>query len=273
MPFNNHFNFNRFVRLFQQDLLINRTKYFLGILGLGVISYLIMYFFLYSTKGAMLDTYNYINSYYVGFFIFYMMAVGVVIGTAFPDLTDKIKTSSFLLAPGSVLEKLLVQFVIRIGLFVPIALGLFWTVLRLVKVSLVSDLEKGFDVSKIPYFEFRLLITGVNRTWDTWQILFFIFSLFSYGIYLFAGTTYFRRYALIKTVIFSAIVLGISILFMMLLSHIFYPQETQGFAIKLQTYRVAENLDSDHLFVVILSLVSWVFFLSIAYFKLKEKEA
>jgi hypothetical protein len=232
-----------------------------------------MYFFLYSTKEASLDTYDYINSYYVGFFIFYMMAVGVVIGTAFPDLKYKIKTSSFLLAPGSVLEKLLVQFVIRIGLFVPIALGLFWTVLRLVKASLVSDLAKGFDVSRIPYFEFRLLVTGVNRTWDPWFNLFIVSGLFSYGIYLFAGTTYFRRYALVKTVIFSAIVLGISILFMMILSHVYYPQKTYGFDIQLQTFHVTENLDSDHLFVVMLSLVSWMFFLPIAYFKLKEKEA
>lgn len=271
MQTNNYFNFNRFTLLLKQDLLINRTKYILGILGLGVITYLVMYFFLYSTNEQMLSFYNYINSYYVGFFIFYMMAVGIVIGTAFPDLTDKIKTSSFLLTPGSVLEKLLVQFVIRIGLFIPLALGLFWTALRLAKVSLVSDLEKGFDVSKIPYFEFRLLITGVNRTWDPWFILFVISSLFSYGVYLFAGTTYFKRYALVKTVITSAVVLGISILFMMMLSNIFYSQNG-FFEMKLQSFRVTENLDSDHLFAIILSLFSWIFFLVIGYFNLKEKE-
>ncbi len=274
MPLNNYFNIKRFSLLLQQDLLINRTKYLLGILGLGLISYLTMYFFLNSTKEQMLSTYNYINSYYVGFFIFYMMAVGVVIGTAFPNLTDKIKTNNFLLTPGSVLEKLLVQFVLRIIFFIPIALGLFWIVLRLAKASLISDLEKGFDVSKIPYFEFRFLITDYNNEiWNIWKILFSVFTIFSYVIYLFAGTTYFKRYALIKTVIVSVFVLGISILFMMLLSHVFYPQETHGFNIQLQTFRVAENLDSDHLFAVILSLVSWIFFLSIAYFKLKEKEA
>lgn len=275
MLFNNHFNLKRFVRLFQQDLLINRTKYLLGILGLGVITYLIMYFFLYSTGGQKLDYYAYINSYYVGFFIFYMMAVGVVIGTAFPDLTDKIKTANYLLTPSSVLEKLLVQFVIRIVLFIPIALGLFWTVLRLAKVTLVSNLEKGFDVSKIPYFNFRMLMTTTygNELIDKWKILFIVFGLFSYGIYLFSGTTYFKRYALVKTVIVSAVVLCVSILFMMLLSHIFYPQKTHGFDIQLQTFRIAENLDIDHFFAVILSLFSWLFFLSIAYFKLKEEEA
>lgn len=275
MPLNNYFNVKRFSRLLKQDLLINRTKYLLGILGLGVISYLIMYFFLYSTKEQMLSTYNYINSYYVGFFIFYMMAIGVVIGTAFPDLTDKIKTNNFLLTPGSVLEKLLVQFVIRIGLFIPIALGLFWTVLRLAKASLVSDLAKGFDVSKIPCFNFRMLITNTynNQLIDKWLILFLVFGLFSYGTYLFAGTTYFKRYALIKTVIVSAVVLGISILFMMLLSHIFYPKETYGFNIQFEPIQVTENLDSFKIAALGLTFFSWMFFLAMAYFKLKEKEA
>jgi hypothetical protein len=273
MPLNNYFNIKRFSLLLQQDLLINRTKYILGILGLGLISYLTMYFFLNSTKERMLSTFNYINSYYVGFFIFYMMAVGVVVGTAFPDLTNKIKTNNFLLAPASVLEKLLVQFVIRIGLFIPIALGLFGTVLRLAKASLVSDLAKGFDVSKIPYFEFRLLIIGVNRTWETWQIIFVIFGMFSYGIYLFAGATYFKRYALVKTVIASVVILLISMSFSVGLSHIFYPQETQGFDTKFIEFAVVEQISSLELFFLALSLLSWMFFLTIAYFKLKEKEA
>ena len=65
--------------------------------------------------------------------MFYMMAVGVIVGTAFPDLTDKIKTSNYLLNPGSTFEKLMVQFLLRIGLFVPIALGIFWIAIRLAK--------------------------------------------------------------------------------------------------------------------------------------------
>jgi hypothetical protein len=275
MPFNNYFNLDRFARLLKQDLLINRTKYFLGILGLGLISYLTMYFFLINTKGAIWNTDNYINSYYVGFFIFYMMAVGVIIGTSFPDLSDKIKTSNYLLTPGSTFEKFLVQFVLRIGLFIPIALGLFWTVLRLAKASLISDLEKGFDVSKIPYFNFRMLITNTynNQLIDNWQILFYIFGLFSYGTYLFVGATYFKRYALVKTVIASGVIFLISMSFSVLLSHIFFPNETYGFNTKLNEFAVTEHLSNLEIFLLALSLVSWMFFLAIGYFKLKEKEA
>jgi hypothetical protein len=272
MQTNNYFNLKRFVLLLKQDLLINRTKYLLGILGLGLITYLLCYWFLTSTKDSIIRNIDYIYQIYTTCFAFFMIVIGVVIGTAFPDLADKIKASHYLLSPGSTLEKLMVQFMLRIGLFVPIALGLFWIAIRLAKASLLPG-DSGLDPSIIPYFEFRFLITNYNnKIWDIWQILFAIFGLFSYGIYLFAGTTYFRRYALIKSVIVSAVVLGISILFMMMLSNIFYSQN-RFLQIQLQSFRVVEDLDSDHLFAVILSLLSWAFFLAIAYFKLKEKEA
>jgi hypothetical protein len=272
MQFNNYFNFGRFARLFRQNLLINKTKYLLTIIGLGLITYLMSYWFLDSGKDFLIQNENYIANRYAICFVFYMIAVAVVIGTAFPDLADKIKASHYLLSPGSTFEKLMVQFMLRIGLFVPIALGVFWITIRLAKASLTPG-ESGLDPSIIPYFDFRFLITNYNNEiWHVWQICFFIFGFFSYGTFLFAGTTYFRRYALIKSVIVSAVVLGISILFSMLLSNIFYSQN-RFFDIKLEEFHVTEHLDSFKLFALLLSLLSWMFFLAIGYFKLKEKEA
>jgi hypothetical protein len=201
-----------------------------------------------------------------------MMYVGVIIGLAFPDLSDKIKTSNYLLNPGSILEKIMLQFLIRIVLFVPVALGIFWIAIRLAKASLIPS-ESGLDPALIPYFDYVFLITKSNgKIWDTWQILFVIFGLFSYGAYLFAGATYFKRYALVKTVIASVVIMFLSMSFSVVLSHIFYSKETQGFSIKLKDYAVTEHLDSTMIFLLALSLLSWMFFLSMAYFKLKEKE-
>lgn len=279
MPFNNYFNLNRFVRLFQQDLLINRTKYFLGILGLGLITYLFTYWFLSSSKASIVGNSEQINFLYLTCFMFYMMAVGVIVGTAFPDLTDKIKTANYLLSPGSTFEKFLVQFLLRIVFFIPIALGIFWIAIRLAKASLVPAPEvlygnQFFDPAVVPYFEFRLMVTqGVDKLWDVWQIVFMIFGFFSYGAYLFAGGTYFKRYALLKTVVISGVLFISCILFSMLLSNIFYPKETRGFNFYLQTFQITEKLDSTQFFLLYLSLIPWIFFLSIAYFKLKEKEA
>lgn len=273
MPFNNYFNLKRFSRLFQQDLLINKTKYLLSLVGLGFVTYLLSYWFLDSNKNDLILNKHSINEYYMTCFVFYMVAVGVVIGTAFPDLADKIKTSNYLLNPGSTLEKVMLQFILRIGLFVPIGLGIFWLAIRLVKASLIID-ESGLDPSVIPFFEFRFLVTnGIDKLWELWQILFLIFGFFSYGVYLFAGAAHFKGYALIKTVIVSVVVLVVSILFSMMLSHIFYPMETHGFDIQLKNFAVTENLDSTKFFILYLSLPSWLFFLCITYFKLKEKEA
>lgn len=275
MPFNNYFNVKRFTRLLKQDLLINRTKYFLGILGLGLVTYLLSYWFLSSSKNSIINNLNSIYNHYMVCFVFYMMAVGVIVGTAFPDLTDKIKTANYLLSPSSTFEKYLVQFLLRIGLFVPIALGIFWIAIRLAKASLLPEMINGnqfFEPAVVPYFEFRSLVTREDKLWDTWQILFMIFGFFSYGTYLFAGASFFKRYALVKTVIISGILFGSSILFTVLLSHIMYPAATHGFQIHFDTFRVTDSLDSAQLFALYLSMLSWIFFLVFAYFKLKEKE-
>lgn len=278
MSFNNHFNFNRFVRLFQQDLLINRTKYLLGILGLGLITYLLSYWFLSSSKYSLIRNAENINNLYMVCFVFFMMAVGVIVGTAFPDLTDKIKTENYLLSPASTFEKFLVQFLLRMGLFIPIALGIFWIAIRLAKASLLPEMINGnqfFDPAVVPYFEYRLLVTRGDKLWDTWQILLMVFGFFSYGTYLFAGTTFFRRFALVKMVVVFAALIGSILLFMVLLSHIFYPHLTHGFQIELKRFVIIENIDfgSIEFFLLTLSLLSWIFFLPIAYFKLKEKQA
>lgn len=273
MSFNTYFNLNRFARLFQQDMLVNRSKYLLTLAGLGLVTYFLCYWFLASCKDNMIKHDYSVNQNYTICFVFFMIAVGVVIGTAFPDLSDKIKASNYLLNPGSTLEKVMLQFLIRIGMFVPIALFIFWIAICLAKASLGPG-ESGLDPSLIPYFEYRFLVSRSNGDlWDTWEILFMIFGLFSYGIYLFAGATYFKRYAFVKTVISSVIIFLASMSFSVLLSHIFYSQETHGFSIKLKDYAVTKHLDSTMVFILSLALFSWIFFLAIGYFKLKEKEA
>lgn len=272
MPFSNHFNIQRFGRLFRQDLLVNKTKYGLTIMGLGLITYILGYMFLNSSKESMIKHDYAVFQNYTICFAFFMMYVGVIVGSAFPDLSDKIKTSNYLLNPGSAFEKVLLQFLIRIGIFVPIALVVFWIGIRLAKASLAPD-ESGLDPALIPYFDYVFLITKSNgNIWDTWQILFVFFGLFSYGCYLFAGATYFKRYTLVKTVISSVVLLMVSISFSVLLSHIFNPEETRGFNTKLNEFAVTEHLSSLELYMASLSLLSWLFFLTFAYFKLKEKE-
>jgi len=278
MPFNNFFNFNRFVLLMKQDLLIHRKKYVLTLTGLGLVTYLLAYWFLFVNKSSLASFAGRINELYMVCFAFFMMGVGVAVGTAFPELKDKIKTANYLLTPGSAFEKFLVQFMIRIGLFVPMALGIFWIVIRLAKASLIPEMLFGnqfFDPTLISNFEFRLLVTygHNNEMWPLWEIMSVFVGIFSYGTYLFAGASYFKSYALIKSVVFSILVFFGCILLFVLLSHVFYPEETHGFNVQLESFPVTEDIGSIELAVLLLAVISWIFFLPVTYFKLKEKEA
>ena len=141
MKQNKYFSPKRFANLLQNDWLINQKTYLFTIVGISIAIYALTYFLMFNTK-------NYSSDSYTGLFLFYLMGIGVVIGTAFPALTDQIKTTNYLMAPGSTFEKFMVQFLIRIVLFIPLALIIFWTAVHLAKASLIPDPAIGFDPAK-----------------------------------------------------------------------------------------------------------------------------
>jgi len=262
MKQNKYFSLGRFARLFRNDLMINQKTYLFTLAGLGIAIYALMYFLMMNTKQVGANQYT-------GFIVFYLMGVGVVIGTAFPALTSQIRTSNYLIAPGSTLEKYLVQFVIRIVILIPIALLIFWISAHLAKASLVPDPNIGFNPEvRIADFRFSDLIDGIAFM----EKLTIIFSIFSIACLLFAGSVYFKRFALVKTVIVSGIIIGAIILSFVFFSHMFYPEIVHGFDIHIEPYKITEELNNFQLGFFILGGFSWLFFLLFAYFKLKEKE-
>jgi len=58
---------------------------------------------------------------------------------------------------------------------------------------------------------------------------------------------------------------------MVLFSHIFYP-EIIGFRVYIDTYNITTDLTNSSIWVYSISFLSWVFFLILGYFKLKEKQ-
>lgn len=202
--------------------------------------------------------------------MFYFLGIGIVTGTSFPALADQVKTMNYLLTPGSNLEKFMVQFVTRIVLFIPLALSIFWIATHLAKASLVPDPTIGFDPAiRIGDFHFWNLFNPDITSLDRFIIMLSLFSLISL---LFAGSASFKRFSLIKTLIVLGIMIGAIVLSFILFSHIFYPAETNGFRIKLESYKIMKDLSNLQLAGYLLGGLSWLFFLSLAYFKLKEKE-
>lgn len=290
MPLNNYFNLKRFALLLKQDLLINRTRYLLGLVILGLVVYIFSYLQLMSNQRNILlyaidskqnEMYKYYNvvRIYSEIFNYYLFAMAIIIGTAFPDLSDKIKTSKFLLNPGSTFEKFLVQFVIRVGYFLPLALGIFWIAIRLAKWSL-TPLEEGImagvDPEIIPYFHFKDLFTDhwENKVWLTQKILFVCIGFITCGSWLFAGSTFFRGFALIKTVISAAIVFGIAFLYCAMLNYIFILAKDQD----EHFYSFNNMMDElilysyEFAFLLVALCIPCFLLLFCTYFNLKEKE-
>lgn len=263
MKQNKYFSPQRFVRLFKNDLLINQKAYLFAFAGLSLAVYGFTYFIMRAD-----NSFDKIQDY-TPLIMMYMMAIGIVIGTAFPALNNQIKTSNYLLSPGSTFEKFMVQFVIRIIIFIPLALIIFWIGTHLAKVSQIPDPEHGFDPSRIPYFHFSDLFNAIPTLRDRIVIL---VSIFSVASVLFAGSVYFNRFALVKTLIISGICIFAVVVSFVILSHLFYPAETHGFRIQLKTYKVTETLYNVQLAAYLLGCLSWIFFLVLGYFKLKEKE-
>jgi len=206
------------------------------------------------------------------------LGIDVYVGTAFPALSNRNKTTSYLLTPGSTFEKFMVQLMIRIVILIPTALVIFWLAVYLAKASLVANTTIDFNAAiQITDFHFNELFEN-NKQQN--QIIFL--CIFSFGTFLFAGASYFKRYALAKTLITLAIGIGLVFLLFVLLSHIFFPNVTHGFENRLLSHllivqesgspKMVENPYNMKLFWYAIGHFSWLFFLPLAYFKLKEKE-
>jgi hypothetical protein len=262
MKQNRYFSPGRFARLLRNDWLINQKMYLFTLAGISIASYAFMYYPMITTKHVTINQYT-------GFIVFYLVCIGFVIGTAFPALTNQTKTSNYLLAPGSTLEKYLVQFVVRIVIFIPIALLIFWISAHLAKASLVPNPEIGFDPEvSITDFSFKSLFNQLYFK-DIAPTILGIFSMYSL---LFAGSATFKRFALPKTLIFFGSIVGVVSLAFVFFSHLFFSASTQGIDINLPIYNIDNDTENIKLFFYIIFGCPWLFFLPLAYFKLKEKE-
>ncbi|MGQ8338121.1 hypothetical protein ACUNWD_16335 [Sunxiuqinia sp. A32] len=261
---NKYFNPGRFARLFKHDLLINQKIYFFAIAGIGIAIYLLSYFIMLQNRGGFLTTDS-----YVPLMLFYMMGLGALIGNSFPALKNQIKTSSYLLYPGSTFEKFMVQFVIRIVLLIPIAFGLFWIGTHLAKATMFLVHQPGTDPNNIIDFNYSYLLEDVPTLLDK---TFVVFSIFSFATVLFAGAVWFKRFSLVKTLIITGLMFGVYLLTFVFFSHIFFSDKVVGFDIYINQYKVAKDLHNIQVLLYSVGVLSWLFLLPLAYFKLKEKE-
>ena len=260
---NKYFSPKRFYRLLSTDVLLNYKRYLFTFVGAAIGMYLIL---LYN----MANTYHEFGSHdYRGIFMLGLLALGAFIGCAFPEWNDKIKTGNYLLLPASTFEKLLSQFLIYIVFGSFCLFLLFWVDAHLAQwtaLGMESVQEKGVIIKD---FQFSMLYFGMDDDPNARQAI--TISITTISLFLFTARLFFKRFALVKSVIAFATIFFLCMCCFVLFSHIFYP-ETTGFDVRLPSYKVTENWYNVEIFASVLAYSLWVFFLPLAYYKLKEKQ-
>lgn len=265
MKSNTFFSFNRFYLLLRNDILINYKKYLFTVLGAFIVGYLILFWQMPTVENiyANFIANNYNTAFFTG-----LLGLGAVVGMAFPELENKIKTSNYLMLPASAFERMTVQFLIRVIGAGILYLVVFWLDAHLARFSALRISQGHIDAHRIESFHFSGLLIVKN---DLLSKLAFIFGIFSIGMYLFSIRIFFKRFALVKTIISLVALYALLMCVMVLFSHLFYP-ETIGFRVNVENYDLAPNLTNNEIYGYSISLLSWLFFLPLGYFKLKEKQ-
>lgn len=296
MPTNNFFNPTRFMRLLQYDCSINKKKYLWILAGTFLIFFIVFYLFLYVNKWQAPEEFK--TMYFV-IFILCSPVVIFFVGSAFSDLSNPIKTQNFLMLPASILEKLLAQFVVHFLLFIPIALVVFWSAFYLAKAVLFTG-HKEWQLQSSNYDQLPANMDGIhdnnfiptakaainfqttyipdlhfNMLWRHEQIetISILVLLFLSLCIIFVGTVYFKRFALVKTTLLLAILVGVSLIGMY-----FLDEYLTSLIIPSQRPKVNMNYFSNaithypHIFLFWIG-IGIILLSGFSYFKLKEKEA
>jgi len=281
MNSNNFFNFSRFYRLLRNDILLNYKKYLLTIVGAFILGFILMY--MYMPNRVYTDTiYKFDTSRYFNLFTMCLVGLGAFVGSAFSELSSKVKISNYLLVPASTFEKYLSQFVIRAVVGTAIFLLVFWIDAHLARIAVLSRIE-GLDgqlagPEKYDYIEkfhwSMFLIKSKYPTLTNWRLfegIGMILTWFSLGMFLFSIKIFFRKLGLIKTGISLVATIYLLTVVMAGFSHIFYP-ETVGFGIANIDYKLSNGYSNSEIFFNYIGYLAPLFLLPLGYFKLKEKQ-
>ena len=273
MKFKQYFDFSRFFKLLKFDFSFNAKKYlaFIGVL------FIVLFFvdLILINSGSSFRTLENNNveyffrksNYQFSFIIAFLIVMIVVVSTAFPAFRKRESTASFLLLPAATLEKFLVEFLIRIIIFCALYIVIFWTDFKLASIAYKAF---GFKNNiSIPSFGFFDFYSGEINLLDKTVIT---LSIFSFTTYLFANASHFKKNAILKTIILLGCFGYFIFLVNVCLSHLFLPNEANGFEVKIFNRDLENGLNTVQFCVYIIGTLSSLFFLPFTYFKLKEKQ-
>ena len=281
MNSNKFFSASRFYQLLRNDILLNHKKYLLTIVGAFILGYILMFMYMpnqilpYSNSGF--DATRYAN-----LFIMCLFGLGAFVGSAFSELSSKIKMSNYLLMPASTFEKFLCQFVVRAVIGTVIFLFIFWVDAHIARIVVLSDMRNNLGqlagpekYDYIEKFHFSMFLIKskypIVTNWRLFEGIGIILIFFSSGMFLFSVKIFFRKLGMIKTGISLVAAIFLIVVLMVGVSHLFYP-ETTGLNIADIDYILSNGYRNSEILLYSIAYIAPIFLLPLGYFKLKEKQ-
>jgi hypothetical protein len=260
---NNTLNFTRCALLFKQNVAHNHRLILTSLIGFcgGVFMLLLIIQFTEGFQPVLL------KKYYGMFLIVFFTTAIICAGTAFPAFRSKDRSFNYLMNPASLFEKFLWEFVGRILVFMVIVPVLYWAVYNL-EGSVVQMFSPAFTFeSQLSYFPPSDIHIGPERI-ECIYALMISCSLLMFTI-PFAGAATFDKNPLIKTLFSVAAIFFFNLFLVYFFLNIL---ELRQYHQRSNRILFMANAGDVIITTLIVTILMNAAFISVAFFKLKEKE-
>lgn len=254
------FDFRRFGLLVRQNFIHHNRMMVLCVVGFcgGLFLLLLLVQAINQFETWTRDAYS--NTFYTIFILTGLLYAG----TAFTGLRSKEKSFSYLLTPASAFEKFLLEFLVRIVLFLILVPLLYWAVFN-TEGFFVQAIRENFEFKPYSYTEFTLfpVLTSELRQW-------LIAMCIALGLLIltlpFAGAATFMRYPLPKTLF------GVTAIFLFHVLIVYFFLEILKF--NGPSHGKVLGMDGEDFikFLTVYGIIANIVVLAASYFKLKERE-
>ena len=213
MKTSNVFSTGRFGELIRQFVLHNYQSLLMGMLVVLGLSTIITGIF--KIMGGVSQT---SDSVHFALFLFgYFILGGFYISSAFSSFRSKEKAFGYLMTPGSVLEKYIVEFIFYPLLFVvlyPVLFMLGYELSTFIASVIRSNPFQPFDMlgftDQVFYLRDFEIVEGEIREVSSTSAIGLGFSIiFAIAMMFFLGAVSFSKYPLLKTLFFSVVYVGV----------------------------------------------------------------
>jgi len=264
METQNSFSIKRFFLLCKQSLIINKKLIGISFGGFSGILFIVL---MLNQIGSNFT--NWDNKDFMGTFAFLFFSLGIVYaGLSFPAFRSKEKSMAYLLLPASAPEKFVFELVNRILVFIILMPLLFWIIANL-EGTVTHYFVPGFKNYRFSFVEALSKITNQDQ-FDGWAGFGCVQGVLFLFIVSFTGASHFSKAPLIKTIFAIPLLAAGYALFTYLLVKI---MGLKGFHPENDKVLFIGNAHQAIIFAGIAVTVVNLCLLSIAYFRLKEKEA